>query len=130
MIRLEDVLKTSWRCLEDVLKTSWRRLGKTSWRRHQDVFWRRRRKTSSRRLQYVCIKTNVCWVAAFVTVVVFNTYVFVKKSFFTKFISKIPAKHNAPRLKQFWANNLALSWCFAFLTYSETQNVFVVTLPW
>ena len=26
MIRLEDVLNTSWRCLEDVLKTSWRRL--------------------------------------------------------------------------------------------------------
>ena len=53
----EDVLKTLWRCLEDVLKTfwrclgktSWRRIGKTSilvliktfWRRLEDVFWRR-----------------------------------------------------------------------------------------
>ena len=46
--RLEDVLKTSWRCLEDVLKTSWRRLEdvlktflqdvlKTSWKRLEDV---------------------------------------------------------------------------------------------
>ena len=96
---LEDVLKMSWRCLEDVFKTSWktfsrrliaktnilvltktswRRLEdvfwrrkakanifvliKTSWRRLEDVFWRRRRKTSSRRLQGVFIKTNVCWV--------------------------------------------------------------------
>ena len=45
MIRLENVLKTSWRCLEDVftrrledvLKTSWRRLCKTSWKRLEDV---------------------------------------------------------------------------------------------
>ena len=48
MIRLEDVLKmswrrfckTSWRRLEDVLKTSWRRLEdvlKTSWKRLEDV---------------------------------------------------------------------------------------------
>ena len=55
-MRLEDVLKMSWRRfwrrLEDVLKTSWRRLGKTSWRCLEDVlktflqdvlktFWRR-----------------------------------------------------------------------------------------
>ena len=60
------LIKTSWRRLEDVF---WRRkakanifvLIKTSWRRLQDVFWRRRRKTSSRRLQDVFIKTNVCW---------------------------------------------------------------------
>ena len=51
-ISLQEVLKTSWRCLEDafarrledVLKMSWRRLGKTSWRCLEDVFktsWRR-----------------------------------------------------------------------------------------
>ena len=62
---LEDVLKTSWKCLEDVLKTSWKTFQedvlqirledvlKTSWRRlgrrkvlPEDVF-----KTSSRRLE-------------------------------------------------------------------------------
>ena len=77
--RLEDVLKTYGQekyigLDQDVLKTSsedvfWRRrakanifvLIKTSWRCLQDVFWRRRRKTSSRRLQEVFIKTNVCW---------------------------------------------------------------------
>ena len=68
MIRLEDVLKmswrrfckTSWRCLEDVfarrledvLKTFWRRLGKTSWRCLEDVL-----KTSWRRLENV-LKTS------------------------------------------------------------------------
>ena len=49
MIRLQNVLKMSWRRLENVLKTSWRRmdktnilvLTKTSWRRLEDVFWRR-----------------------------------------------------------------------------------------
>ena len=71
MIRLEDVLKTSWRCLEDVLKTYSQDeyIGL-----HQDVFWRDKAKvnifvlikTSSedeyeRRLQDVFIKTNVCW---------------------------------------------------------------------
>ena len=90
-ISLQDVLKTSWRCLEDVfarrlenvlktygqdeyigldqdvLKTSSEdvRLRRTysSWsRRLEDVFWRRRRKTSSRSLQDVFIKTNVWWV--------------------------------------------------------------------
>ena len=58
--------KTSWRRLKDVF---WRRkakanifvLIKTSWRRLEDAFWRRRRKTSSRRLQEVFIKTNVWW---------------------------------------------------------------------
>ena len=88
--RLENVLKiswrrfckTSWRRLENVLKTYsqdeyigldqdvfWRRkaeanifvLIKTSY-----VFRRRRRKTSSRRLHDVFIKTNVCWVTAFI----------------------------------------------------------------
>ena len=78
---LQDVLKTSWKRLEDVLKTYgqdkyiglvqdvfWRRMSKvnifflikTPWRHLEDVFWRRRRKTSSRRLQEVFIKTNVC----------------------------------------------------------------------
>ena len=55
-ISLQEVLKTSWRCLEDafarrledVLKTSWRHLGKTSWRRLEDVL-----KTSWRRLEDV-----------------------------------------------------------------------------
>ena len=80
--RIEDVLKTFWRCLDDVLKTYgqdeyivldqdvfWRGkakanifvLIKTSWRRLEDVFWRWRRKTSSKRLQDVFIKANVCW---------------------------------------------------------------------
>ena len=79
---LRDVLKTSWKRLEDVLKTYdqdkyigldqdvfWRRMDKvnifvlikTSWRRLEDVSWRQRRKTSTRRLQEVFIKTNVCW---------------------------------------------------------------------
>ena len=54
-ISLQDVLKTSWRCLEDVfqdvLKTFWRRLQnvlKTSWRCLEDVL-----KTSWRRLEDV-----------------------------------------------------------------------------
>ena len=66
MIRLENVLKTLWKRLEDVFW--WRKakanifvLIKTSWRHFQDVFWRRRRKTSSRRLQDIFIKANVCW---------------------------------------------------------------------
>ena len=59
---LQDVFKTSSRrlqedvlqlCLEDVLKTSW----KTKKCYTEDFF-----KTFLRRLQYVIIKTNVCWV--------------------------------------------------------------------
>ena len=46
---LQDVLQL---CLQDVFKTSW----KTKKCYTEDVF-----KTSSRRLQYVFIKTNVCW---------------------------------------------------------------------
>ena len=81
--RLEDIFKTSWRHMANMnilvlTKASWRQLEdifwrhkakgnifvlmKTSWRPLEDVFWRRRRKTSSRRLQDVFIKTNVCWV--------------------------------------------------------------------
>ena len=85
--RLGDVFKTSWRRLEDILKTygqddyigldqdvfkrSWKRLLKTFklrriysfWlRRLEDVFWRRRQRTSSRHLQDVFIKTNICCV--------------------------------------------------------------------
>ena len=79
---LEDVLETYWRRLEPVwpirIYWSWPRhlenvlktfsedvrLRRTnsSWRRLHNVFWRRRRKTSSRCLQDVFIKTNVCWV--------------------------------------------------------------------
>ena len=86
--RLEDVLKTSWRHLRDFLKTSWQDVLKTSWKRlegvlktydhneyirvDQDVLkmsWRRLLKTktkdvfktSSKRLQDIFIKTNVCW---------------------------------------------------------------------
>ena len=57
----------SWsRGLKDVLKTSseyvWVRWTCSSWsRRLEDVMWRRRRKTFSRCLQDVFIKTNVCW---------------------------------------------------------------------
>ena len=54
-IRLEDVF---WRCKA---KANIFVLIKTSWRRLEDVFWRWRRKTPSRRLQEVLIKTNVCW---------------------------------------------------------------------
>ena len=72
----EGALKTSWRRLEnvwprrgldqDVLKTSsedvWLRWIYSSWSRSpEDIFRRLRRKTSSRRLQAVFIKTNVCW---------------------------------------------------------------------
>ena len=50
--RLEDILKTSWRRFEDVFETSWRRLEdvwetflqdvlKTSWKRFEDVLARR-----------------------------------------------------------------------------------------
>ena len=49
-ISLQDVLKTSWRCLEDVFQD----VLKTFWRRLQNVLkmsWRRFCKTSSRRLQ-------------------------------------------------------------------------------
>ena len=91
--RFKDVFKTSRRRLEDVLKTSWRHMTKTNililikrledafWRcmskanmfvliktsrkRLEDVFWRRRRKTSSRHLEDVSIKTNVCWASGF-----------------------------------------------------------------
>ena len=46
--RREDTLKaslrrlgkTSGRCLEDVLKMSWRCFWKTSWKRLEDIFWR------------------------------------------------------------------------------------------
>ena len=64
------VFKMSWRRLWRrmaktnilvLIKTSWRRLEDVFWRHLQDVFWRRRRKTSSRRLQDVLIKTNACW---------------------------------------------------------------------
>ena len=34
---LEDVLKTSWKRLEDILKMSWRRFCKASWRCFEDV---------------------------------------------------------------------------------------------
>ena len=58
--------KTSWRRLEDIF---WRRkakvnifvLIKMSWRHFQDVFWRQRQKASSRRLQDIFTKANVCW---------------------------------------------------------------------
>ena len=63
--RLENILKTTWRCLEDafarrledVLKTFWRRLRKTSWRRLGNVFktsWRRIAKA----IMLVLIKTS------------------------------------------------------------------------
>ena len=93
IVRLENVLKTSWqdqfpmrdtfwRHLENVLKTFWRGLQdvltRPNFARCQDVvkmrdqveyirtdliFWRQRRTTFSRRLQDVFIKTNVWWVA-------------------------------------------------------------------
>ena len=91
--RLEEVLKASWRRLEnvlktyeqdvyigldedqDVLKTSedvWLiRIYLSSSRRLENVFWRQRRKTSSRCLQDVFIKTNVCWV---VTIIFMNSF--------------------------------------------------------
>ena len=89
MIRLEDVLKMSWRRfsrrleefwrrLEDVLKPSSKRLEdvlKISWRRLEDVrltrtysSWSRRLESSRRLLKTktkdVFIKANVCWVIA------------------------------------------------------------------
>ena len=57
-ISLQDVLKTSWRCLEDVfqdvLKTFWRRLQnvlKTSWQDVLKTFWRRINWSWPRRLE-------------------------------------------------------------------------------
>ena len=60
--RLQDVFKTSSKkCLQDVLQLCLQDVFKTSWKTKkyytEDVF-----KTSSRRLQYVLTKTNVCWV--------------------------------------------------------------------
>ena len=49
--RLEDVLKTSWRCLEDILKTSSKSLEDVFARRLEDVL-----KTSWRRLGYVWLR--------------------------------------------------------------------------
>ena len=76
-IRLQNVLKTSWRCLEDtfatrleeVLKTSWRRLEnflETSWRRFCKNLWRRLWnvwKTSRRRMTNISILifTKTSW---------------------------------------------------------------------
>ena len=81
IIRLENVLKMSWRRFQNILKTSWRRLEDvwprricwSWWRRLEDVFWRRMSKaniflkTSWRRLlktktKDVFIKANVSWV--------------------------------------------------------------------
>ena len=59
MIRLENVLKMPW---GRMTKTNLLVLIKTSSRCLEDAFWRRRQKTSSRRLQNIFIKTNVCWV--------------------------------------------------------------------
>ena len=93
--RFEDVLKTSWRRMDKTYilvltktKTSRRRLEdvlwsrminkdifvfiKTSWRRLENVFWRQRRKTSSRCLQDIFIKTNVCWVLTIIFINSFN----------------------------------------------------------
>ena len=108
--RVQNVLKTSRRCLEDVparrlkdvLKTSWRRIVKTnilvltktssedvSLRRTYSSWSRRleeRRKTSWGRLQDVFIKTNVCWVNVFrshynVTEIFIFTYSFMRMKF-------------------------------------------------
>ena len=68
MIRLQNVLKmswrrickTSWRRFEDVLKMSWRGLEnvlKTSWRRLEDLWTRRIYWSWQRRLEYV-LKTS------------------------------------------------------------------------
>ena len=55
--RLQNVLKTSWRCLEDifqdVLTTFSRHVGKTSWRRLEDVWPRRIYWSWTRRLEDV-----------------------------------------------------------------------------
>ena len=77
--RFQNILKTSWRCLKDVLKMSWGRLEnvlKAFWKRLEDVLkmsWRRLEDQDQRRLQDV-YKTssstrmfagtrypNVCW---------------------------------------------------------------------
>ena len=63
------LIKTSWRLLEDVFCRCMTKayifvLINISWRRLQDVFWRQSQKTSSRRLQDVFTKTNVCWVCS------------------------------------------------------------------
>ena len=59
MIHLENILKMSW---GRTTKTNILVLIKTSSRCLEDALWRRRQKTSSRHLQNVFIKRNVCWV--------------------------------------------------------------------
>ena len=63
--RLQDIFKT---CLQDVLQLYLQDVFKTSWKTNkcytEDVL-----KTSSRCLQYVFTKTNVCWVNAKVSIV-------------------------------------------------------------
>ena len=62
--RLEDVFNVTLFVFQDVLKTYlqdvFQDVFKTSLRRLQDVFARRLAIMSSRRLQYVFTKTNVC----------------------------------------------------------------------
>ena len=62
--RLEDVFNVTLFVFQDVLKTylqdGFQDVFKTSLRRLQDVFARRLAIMSSRRLQYVFTKTNVC----------------------------------------------------------------------
>ena len=60
--RFEDVLKTSWTRPEDVLKTSWRRFEDVLKTSSEDVWVIRIYSSSSRSLEDVFIKTNVCWV--------------------------------------------------------------------
>ena len=54
MIRLEDVLKMSWRRLENVLKKSWRTMAKTNMLVLMKASWRRMSKTNI----FVFIKTS------------------------------------------------------------------------
>ena len=64
MIRLENVLKTSWRCFEDIFarrlkdvsKTPWKRFSKTSWRCLEDALktsWKHFENVLARRLEDV-----------------------------------------------------------------------------
>ena len=68
--RLQNVLKTSWRCrkdvfarrLEDVLKTSWRRMAKMN---IMVLIKTSSEDEDERHLQDVFIKTNFCWEESF-----------------------------------------------------------------
>ena len=103
----EDVLQLSQRHLKDNLKTSC----KTKKCYTEDVF-----KTSSRHLQHVFTKTNVCWVIADFKISLYVSC-YLKKNILCKF--RIPYPHNSrvicPRILYFFKESslfICIFYCF------------------